>query len=275
MGEEYQMNEQKEVEEIIENHNIPVDEKLSKLLSLRARVNEPYIVSVITREIYHLRRRKMVICWLSRFDVKYHLTITFNVDLTESTAENYANLLLGMIRNEYFRTNTRQAYLHGVVIRERQENGTVHYHMLIFNNKIFKSKRNRRKNFANEIKDKCRRIVNRFIDEDGDEIKSHPIHPTRGWYLQDYFEGNLEEYLSKTLENDRLDFGFVAPLTYDGFVFEDKSDEISFARRSYCDKRQDGRCRTVSRKEYARLKWTTPIRPPRNRNNHEMLKCRL
>lgn len=200
------------------------------------------------REISYLLERKKTIKWLSGFEIKYHLTITFNMDMNEFHSERYANELFKMIRYEYFGSkNKRKDFLNGFVVRERQANQSIHYHILILDHGVFKKKN--RKDFRSVVKDKVKRIIHKFIDKNGREKGRHPIDPVRGYFIQDYFDGNLEEYLTKSLESKRLSFEFIAPLEFDGFKFPEKSPEVSFVKRSYHDSSRDGECRSLTFQE--------------------------
>lgn len=172
-------------------------------------------IKSLENEIIFLKERATVTQWLSGFNIKYHITITFNCDINEYQSEDHANHLLTLLRNEYHNKRSSK-YFDGIVVKEFKKSNSVHYHILLFDNFAFYSKKNKNKSFEEIISKQCEQIKFKYGEK---SVEFFPIHPDHGVKVQPYACNNLEEYLTKTSETQR-GFEYIAPLTYDGSVFQ-------------------------------------------------------
>ena len=146
------------------------------------------------------RLREEYIKLFRKNNSKYFLTVTFKQDISYNQTVLTGKSLIRRLRKEYFGRNRVRDFLKGYVVIEKQGSGRPHLHFLISDHAVF----NRTdKPFHKTVIKKCRNL--KLIDE------------KMGVDIQDYYQCNLEEYLTKSFEFHKNDFDFIMPLTYDGF----------------------------------------------------------
>lgn len=152
-------------------------------------------------------------------NTKYHITITFQSNANQQEATNALNALLKIVNHEYFNAKTNE-HLSGYAFKETKEDKSFHFHLLIFDHKSFYAARNLRKSLEAEFRKAANRITETYNSNNGKEIKYHPIHPELGIYFQEYYSGNLENYLIKEArKTNNLDF--ISPLDHSGVSYTD------------------------------------------------------
>ena len=115
------------------------------------------------------------------------------------------------MRNDYFGKNKNKRFLAGFVVMEYQKNGRPHYHIVFNDNEIFQRPD---RNFNDVVYKKCNSMKIIGLNDN--------------LCIQDYYKSNLEEYLTKSVEQRdftevidpecrRDNFDFISPITYWGF----------------------------------------------------------
>ncbi len=194
-------------------------------------------------ELTKLVERRDIVNWMKSFNTRYHVTITFNCNLREDMAEQYTKDVLQMVSHEYFgekmvkeeglKVKVKRGNFSGLVIREYQDNGSVHYHILISDHPVFGWKGNRKKHFNSVLQEKCYRVEKQIYGESGKLKNVKPIDISRGLKVQDYYEDKLEVYLTKGLEKKSNILDFMAGIGPEGFAFENKSYVVPTIRRNH------------------------------------------
>ncbi len=131
---------------------------------------------------------------------RYLITVTLNQDTSEEQSQRTVKSLLKRIRKDYFGRNPKRQFFSGFLVIEHQKWGRPHYHILIQDHPIF---RRQDRDFKEVVMKQCRSLS--LVDE------------KRGVDIQDYYQDNLEDYLTKSIEWKQNNFDFIHPLTYDGF----------------------------------------------------------
>ena len=150
---------------------------------------------------------------------KYHITITFQSNANQQEAISALNALLKIVNHTYFNHKTNE-YLAGYSFKETKEDKSFHFHLLIFDHKAFYATRNISKNFENVLRNAANRIVDTYTTKNNQKVTYHPIHPELGIYFQEYYPGNLEDYLMKEArKTNNLDF--ISPLDHSGVSYAD------------------------------------------------------
>lgn len=193
----------------------------------------------MNRENYHKKTFTDFIKMIS--NTRYHLTITFNVDTKEKYVQLNVNRLLRLINNKYFNKRDEKKFLKGIAIREYKGDDSVHYHMLIYDNPVFRLKRNRKKIFGDIVNDCADKLVYKHTTSNGKKLTVNLFGKKYGIKVQDYYDGNLERYLSKSLETSKS-FEFFTFIEFNGISFTELSDKTSFQYRSAKDRSKDGPC---------------------------------
>lgn len=183
----------------------------------------------------NLYARRDTIEWLQNLNPLCFLTITFCINQIEEDCEKQVNVLMRMIRNEYMKKSDPE-FIKGVVIREYQQNETVHYHILISDHPVFHTAKNQKKDFLEIVEEKCFRITEE-IWRKGKWEKIRPINPFTGFDARLYFYRNLEEYLTKTMKWSPKNTDFIAPMIRGEFEFANWSKARPCVRRNLEDDR--------------------------------------
>lgn len=150
---------------------------------------------------------------------KYHITITFQSNMNQREGIDTLNALLSIVNHAYF-TKKRNECLSGYSFKETKEDKSFHIHLLIFDHKAFYATRNIRKSLEAEFRKAANRITDSYNSKNGKEIKYHPIHPESGIYFQEYYSGNLEDYLMKEARKT-YNLDFISPLDHSGVSYAD------------------------------------------------------
>ena len=182
------------------------------VLSVADGTYQEYLKSHHERKVKY---RKEVQDWLTQFNFKYFITITFAFNINRKKRDSQVKEIISMLSNEYYNRNQRKKglFLEGFCFIEKQNTRNQHYHILIQDNDIFNFKRNRKKNFRTVCFDKCSRIESfnkQSIDTNlaGDR--------SNGLDVQTTYSNRVIEYLSKTYEKTE-NFDFIHPLDKHGF----------------------------------------------------------
>ena len=161
------------------------------------------------------KTRKTVYDWLSEYDFKYFITITFAFNINSQNRDDQVKEIINMLSNEYFNRNQRKKglFLEGFCFIEKQGTRNEHYHILIQDNNVFNFKRNRIKDFRTACFDKCSRMETfdrQSIITNTASSRSH------GLDVQTTYSDRIVEYLSKTYEKTG-NFDFIHPLDKYGY----------------------------------------------------------
>jgi|GEM_PF-2846647 len=177
-----------------------------------------YKIEEINLKLYRSKSRKDLISFLLEYNYIYFITITFKPFVNNHQRSFQTKSIIRMLNNDYFRRN-RVDYFKGFAFEEMHKSGDIHYHILIENHDIFNHKVNNNKDFRKIIKDKVNRIKTMNYER-GEMVYTSikTIDFENGVVVNDYKNGNLEEYLTKSLEGLPNNFEFLKPLTRDGFV---------------------------------------------------------
>lgn len=157
------------------------------------------------------RHRKEWKKLIEKGNPKYVVMISFRNDINCKKSNSVIRKLLCKMRNDYFGKNKNKRFLDGFVVMEYQQNGKPHYHIVFNDNEIYQRQD---RNFNDVVYKKCNSMKVIGMDE----------HLS----IQDYYKSNLEEYLTKTVEQRdfieivdpecrRDNFDFISPITYSGF----------------------------------------------------------
>lgn len=140
--------------------------------------------------------KEEVVKWLSGFETKYHLTITFPKYMDEKWSRKLLNQFLTHLNRKTYknRYNRGESFINGFAIREKTYGmGNDHYHILLHENKWL-PERDEMTAFLNKQIKYFRSNYERGL------IKKQYIND---YYLQDYRnegDDSLENYLSKKFE---------------------------------------------------------------------------
>ncbi len=159
----------------------------------------------------------------------YHVTITFNARQNEFECEKQANRLLRNVMNKYVNKRTDKSFMSGFVFREYSNQDETHYHILMDDHPTFWHRRNKKKDFRQIVESQCFPIKKEIKGQDGKYQEIHPISPT-GVTVQKYYRDNLEEYLTKSLENLPKNFDFIEPMALGKFEFIDRRKLLPLVR---------------------------------------------
>lgn len=130
---------------------------------------------------------------------RYLVTLTHPFEISSETQKAKVSSVLKMVTKEYFGRNRKKDSLAGWVVVESQMNGNLHTHLVINEHRILSD---RKKDFEEVFRRKCGAL---------------PYFRQVGIDIQDYYEGNLEDYLTKTLEYAPPDRDFIFPITHQGY----------------------------------------------------------
>jgi hypothetical protein len=140
--------------------------------------------------------KEEIVKWLSGFNTKYHLTLTFPKHMDEKWSRKLLNQSLAHLNRKTFknRYGRGESFISGFAIREKTYGmNNDHYHILLHENKWLPER------------DEMTAFLNKQVkyfrsDHERGVMKKQYIYD---YYLQDYYnEGDdgLENYLSKKFE---------------------------------------------------------------------------
>jgi hypothetical protein len=135
--------------------------------------------------------RDLIIKWLAQADTKYHLTLTFNKNVTQEKTRNGLNKFVHHLNNKIYRRayQNKHKYIRGFAIREfSHEWNSDHYHLMLLNG-----------DGLPEFED-----MNRIVSKQEGYFKKSPVWGcVKDATLQDYYNNNgtsgLEKYLTKNV----------------------------------------------------------------------------
>ncbi len=167
------------------------------------------------KKIKKLESRTNYIDLLKCLESKYHVTITFKAKISKYVRDLQIKKIIKMINKDYFGKNMEDDHLEGFVVEEKHKSGLYHYHLLLAVHDAFKNRRNKNKQFETILKRKCKAMK---LEKYMRYTETHTIDYENGVKVQEYYEGNLEEYLTKTLEKNRHNTSFIGIMDRSGFI---------------------------------------------------------
>ena len=133
--------------------------------------------------------------WIARKQKTYFLTITFVDGTSDKLATDSFNHIIHRLNKKVHgpRYQKHHRHIEGFVVRERQDNGTLHFHCLLYEDSFELPKRDQ---MLSKIKDIWPRIIN-------PNKPNKKLVDLKGCDFQSYYDSekpqHLEWYITKTL----------------------------------------------------------------------------
>jgi len=185
----------------------------------KMRENEDYYLTEnhrsLLKKIRELKYRDKIID-IIKTNTILHVTIIFQIDVSNIIRDITIKTLLKRLRCDLFGRNRNKDHLKGYVVIEKHTTGLNHYHILIKDHSILNTGSNINKNIHELIRKKANSL--KVKDKYKNEYTNKSLfNEKNGVQVQDYYNENLEQYLTKALEKNPNDSSFIREMTYDGF----------------------------------------------------------
>jgi hypothetical protein len=141
--------------------------------------------------IDHKLLRKGYIELLKNMNTKFHFTITFRYGLSGTLVEETLNEILKQINRAILKDqyNIHGLYISGVAVKQMtREMNNPHFHILVEGKDLYLPEFKR----FDEIIQKKKEFINK---------SSRFKNNITSCYLQDYYDGNLEQYVTRDFED--------------------------------------------------------------------------
>jgi hypothetical protein len=162
-----------------------------------------------------IQMRKELVSWMSSFDNKYSLTITFRNGTSNKATQDGFNKLIHLLNQRIFgrRYKKKDLFITGIVARECQLNGTLHYHAILRENGTKLPNKNDFDKILEEcilkIKSQPKYSSSSIYDDNQNVVTEQKMRlvANDGYDLQEYYnnqDNKLEKYITKNFELSKL-----------------------------------------------------------------------